>query len=77
MLGEDGAVVELFNTKSLTGKLGRWSLVVQDYSPTFAHVPGAVNNVVDSLSRYIGAVDDIDVDADAGVATSHDTELNT
>ncbi len=53
---DHAAVVELFNAKSLTGKLARWALTVQDFQPTFAHVPGAVNNVADSLSRYIGAV---------------------
>ncbi len=53
---DHAAVVELFNAKSLTGKLARWALTVQDFHPTFTHVPGAVNNVADSLSRYIGAV---------------------
>ncbi len=73
---DHAAVVELFNTKSLTGKLGCWSLVVQDFAPTFAHVPGAVNHVADSLSRYIGAVEDEEIEAAAAVATSLDTALN-
>ncbi len=28
---DHAAVVELFNTKTLTGKLARWSLIVQDF----------------------------------------------
>ncbi len=40
---DHAAVVELFNTKSLTGKLAHWSLVVQDFNPTFSHVPGIIN----------------------------------
>ncbi len=42
-------VVELFRSKLLTGKLARWSLIVQDFNRTFAYVPGAVNNVADAL----------------------------
>ncbi len=72
----DHAVVELFGTKSLIGKLARWSLLVQDFSPTSAHIPGPVNNVADSLSRYIGAVDDIELDHDEDIVTCHDTNLN-
>ncbi len=30
---DHAAVVELFNTKSLTGKLARWALIVQDFQP--------------------------------------------
>ncbi len=74
---DHAAVVELFNAKSLTGKLARWSLVVQDFGPEFAHVPGAVNHVVDSLSRYIGAVENDEIEAAAAVATTHDTVMTT
>ncbi len=70
------AVVELFNAKSLTGKLARWSLVVQDFAPEFVHVPGAVNHVADSIHRYIGAVENDEIEAAAAVATTHDTALN-
>lgn len=67
------AVVELFNTKSLVGKLARWALIVQDFNPTFfVRVPGVVNNVTDSLSQYNGAVDDTDED----VITRHDAALS-
>ncbi len=38
---DHAAVVELFNAKSLTCKLARWALTVQDYDPHFSHVPGA------------------------------------
>ncbi len=59
---EHAAVVELFNTKALTGKLARWSLIIQDFNPQFAHVPGGVNYVADALSRCIGAVEHTDID---------------
>ncbi len=36
-------IVELFKAKSFTGKLARWALTVQDFQPTFAHVPGVVS----------------------------------
>ena len=32
---DHSAVVELFNSKNLTGKLARWALIVQDFKPTF------------------------------------------
>ncbi len=73
---DHAAVVELFNAKSLTGKLARWSLIVQDFNPSFAHVPGAVNNVADTLSRYIGAIEDTDSDQYEETSRCHDVNLN-
>ncbi len=70
------AAVELFSTKSLTGKLARWSLIVQDFNPSFAHVPGAVNNVADALSRYTGVIEDTDVDQYEEASRCHDLLLN-
>ncbi len=73
---DHAAVVELFNVKSLTGKLARWSLIVQDFNPSFAHVPGAVNNVADPLSRYIGTIEDTDIDQYEEASRCHDNILN-
>ncbi len=73
---DHSAVVELFNAKPLTGKLGRWSLIVQDFNPSFAHVPGAVNNGADALSRYIGAIEDTDIDQYEEASRCHDVTLN-
>ncbi len=73
---DHASVVELFKTKSLTGKLARWSLIVQDFQPSFAHVPGAVNHVADALSRYIGAIDTTDWDPYEDPSKSHDSNLN-
>ncbi len=53
---DHAAVVELFNQKHLSGKLARWSLIIQDFNPSFAYLPGKANVVVDALSRYIGAL---------------------
>ncbi len=72
---DHSAVVELFNAKSLTGKLAKWSLIVQVFNPTFAHVPGAVNNVADALSRYIGAINDTDWDQYDDPSRRHDSSL--
>ncbi len=69
-------VMELYKIKHLTGKLARWSLIVQDFNPTFAYVPGAVNNVADALSRYIGAIDDTDWDQYDDLSRRHDESLN-
>ncbi len=69
---DHAAVGELFDAKSLTGKLARWALTIQDYAPRFSHVPGAVNNVADSLARYIGAVT---VDDELSL-TTHDADLS-
>ncbi len=50
------ALLQLFNQKHLSGKLARWSLIIQDFNPTFAYLPGNANVVADALSRYIGAL---------------------
>ncbi len=50
------AVVELFSQKHVSGKLPRWSLIIQDFNPTFAYLSGKANVVADALSRYIGAL---------------------
>ncbi len=70
------AFVELFNTKSFTGKLARLSLIVQDFNPTLAHGPGWVDNVADALSRYLGAVGDFDIAQYVNASRCHDVSLN-
>ncbi len=50
---DHAAVEELFNQKHLQGKLARWSLIIQDFNPTFAYLPVKANVVADALSRYI------------------------
>ncbi len=53
----DYAVVkELFISKHLTGKLARWSQIVQDFNPSFSYFPGKANVVADAVSRHIGTL---------------------
>ncbi len=65
-------MVELFNSKALTGKLARWALIVQDFNPKISLVPRAVNHAADVFSRYIGAV----TENDETLVTGHDADLN-
>ncbi len=53
---DHAAIVELFISKHLTGKLARWSLIIQDFNPYFSYLPGKANVVVDALSRHIGTL---------------------
>ncbi len=73
---DHAAVVELFNTKSLTDELARCNPMLQDFNPSFSHVPGAVNNVADALSRYIGVVEDTDIDQYEEASRCRDVSLN-
>ena len=48
----------LFTLKSPTGRLARWSLLLQSYNLTFGYTPGKQNVVADTLTRP--PCDDID-----------------
>ncbi len=55
---DHAAVTELFKGKNLTGRLARWYLTIQEFAPSFKHLPRRANVVADSLSRnvLVGAV---------------------
>ena len=42
----------LMQTKKTKGKLERWSLLLQEYDKTVTHKRGALNTIVDCLSRF-------------------------
>ncbi len=53
---DHAAVAELFNSKHLSSKLARWSLIVQDFNLSFSYLPRKANVVADALSRHIGTL---------------------
>jgi hypothetical protein len=48
---DHNALTWLMTSQNLTGKLARWSLILQEYNFTVEHRPGRVHNNVDALSR--------------------------
>ncbi len=54
------AVTECISQQSrnLSGRLARWCFTIQDFHPTFKHVPGRVKVAAGALSRNVpvGAV---------------------
>ncbi len=53
-------ITEIFKGRNLNGRLARWYLIIQAYSPEIKYTKGRQNVVVDALSRnvYVGAVAD-------------------
>lgn len=49
-------VVELFDSKYVTGKLPRWSSIIQGFNPSFTFLPGKANVVADALLRHIACL---------------------
>jgi hypothetical protein len=69
---DHSALVYLVSKASLTGKLARWTLLLQEYEFDIVHRPGAQHAVADYLSRLesgeapAGVADDF---PDAGIMT--------
>ena len=47
---DNSAVSYIMRTKTHSGRLARWSLLLQDFNITFKHRPGTENHVADCLS---------------------------
>ncbi len=50
---DHAAVTELFKDKNLAGKLARWYLTIQEFSPKFRYIQGLSNVVAHALSRNL------------------------
>ena len=48
---DNSAVSYIMRTKTPSGRLARWSLLLQDFNIEFKHRPGTENHVADCLSR--------------------------
>jgi len=51
VLTDHQALKYLFKDKILEGRMSRWSLKIQDFSPTITYIPGKANVLADCLSR--------------------------
>ncbi len=60
MYTDHAAVIELFKSKNLMGKLAPCYLTIQEFSPKFKCIHGCSNVVGDALSRnaLVGAMND-------------------
>ena len=58
------ALLYLVSKQTLTGKLARWMLLLQEFEFDIQHWPGTQHAVVDYLSRIENGADEVDGDDD-------------
>ncbi len=61
MYTDHAAITKLLKGKNLMGKIERWYLIIQEFSPKFKYIQGSSNVVTDasSCNALVGAVGDM------------------
>lgn len=56
VLTDHAPLVELFKDRNHAGKLTRWYLTIQEFSPMFMYLQGKANLAADALSKHVALV---------------------
>ena len=59
---DNSTVSFIKNLRQMSGKLMRWSLIIEEYQLEFQHVPGKSNCSPDYISRNLVQTEDVPVD---------------